>query len=254
MSKIVKASAKEPKASDSNVAAKTPALPDKSKILATTKAGLERHRDVIIKLEENFASASLGSRLQIGLFCLKAHAVFTITDAAAKGQGRKKRNQVTRDVISPLGFEGWLAAECPWLKKPTAYKYMTAVRGLGIDHTGTEKQVAFALKKLLKAGPVSLKSLCDSAVETFKLGGGSDTEEQGEQQQEFDFLTNKLATYREQSESLLTIKDQLAKMPALHKVACARAYATLSALTGTNWQPSDEADELGKIDPDAISI
>ena len=36
--------------------------------------------------------------------------------------------------------------------------------------------------------------------------------------------------------------------------AAARAYATLAALTGSAWQPADEHDELGTIDPDSIPL
>ncbi|MEI6656112.1 MAG: hypothetical protein WCP45_15210 [Verrucomicrobiota bacterium] len=207
-------------------------------------------RAIIITHEEKFLEKTLGPRLQIGLAALRAYMVFVIPDKAKRGQGRKSNNQVTRDVILSQGFEGWLEAECPWLKKPTAYKYMTALKGLGLDHTAAEREVAASLKRLLRKGPVSLKALCDAAVEAVAPKADPPRLEQSE----FEFLRDSLAAYREQSEAVLALKSQLEASPDMYKAACARAYATLSALTGTDWKPSDEPDALASVNPDSISL
>lgn len=221
-------------------------------ILKTSRDALEKHREIIIGHEEKFAAISLGPRLQMGLAALKAYQVFIAPDPVKTGKGRFKKTSVTRDTVKTQGFEGWLDGECPWFKRPTAYKYMTAVRGLGLDHTATEKQVSNALKlRLRKDSAVTLKSLCDAATE---LIGPPAPPPENLQQSEFDFLCSGLKDFREEAERILALKDQLMANPEMHKVACARAYDILTQLTGTNWTPSDEPDKLASIDPDSITL
>jgi hypothetical protein len=229
----------------------TEVIAPKEGVLLDASKALEKLRKVVVAHEEKFAAATLGPRLQIGLQCLKAYQVFVITDQAKKGQGRKPKNQVTRDVISPGGFEGWLATECQWLKKPTAYKYMTAVRGLALDHDATEKQVAAALKLKLRKGPVTIKALCDLALDPLgpEAPNGNDS-----QQNEFEFLKKACGALREEVDALVAIKAQLDAHPDFKRVATARLYGALYELTGTHWKPSDEPDSLADIDPDAIKI
>ena len=50
------------------------------------------------------------------------------------------------------------------------------------------------------------------------------------------------------------MKDQLKQNPDFHRAATARLYSALVELSGTNWQPSDEPDELASVNPDAITI
>ena len=224
-------------------------------ILKASRAALEKHREIIIGHEDKFAAISLGPRLQMGLAALQAYQVFLIPEPGKKNKAGKnqhsKSGHVTRDMASPQGFEGWIDSECPWFKRVTAYKYMTAVRGLGLDHRATEKQVAGALKLRLRKGPVTLKSLCDAAVEAL---GPPAPPEKTLQQTEFQFLVDGLKDFREEAERILALKDQLMANPEMHKVACARAYDILTQLTGTNWTPSDEPDELASIDPDSITL
>jgi hypothetical protein len=228
----------------------TEVLAPRQVILSDASKALQRLRKICATHEEKFLSATLGPRLQIGLQCLKAYQVFCIKEPGKQGQGRKPKNRVTRDTNSTGGFEGWLAAECQWLKRPTAYKYMTAIRGLSLDHTATEKQVAAALKLLLRKGPVSIKLLCDMSLDKF----GPPEEIKQPEQQEFDFLRTSLSHFREETESLLKIKRQLDAYPDFKRAATSRLYSALYELTGTHWQPSDEPDALAHIDPDSITI
>lgn len=223
----------------------------KEAVLSDAAKALAKHREIILKQEQVFFAATIGSRLQIGLHCLKAHTAFAIQDQAKKGQGRKPKITSQRDLISTGGFEGWLASECQWLKKPTAYKYMTAVRGLGLDHNSTEKQVAAALKLKLRKGPVTIKSLCDLALDPI---GPGNNEPDSDTQTEFAFLKNNLSHFREEVENLCNMKEKLNAYPDFHRAATARLYSALYELTGTHWAPSDEPDSLALVDPDAIKI
>lgn len=229
-------------------------IPAKTAILSDAAKALEKLRTVIVKHEETFHAQTLGPRLQIGLQCLKAHHVFTIPEPGKRnksGKNQHSKGQVTRDVASPEGFEGWLATEAQWLKKPTAYKYMTAVRGMGLDHDASEKQVAAALKLLLRKGPVTIASLCAAALESIAPPA---PEPPQIQQQEFDFLKQACSALRQEVDSIVANKDQLDKYPDFKRAAMARLYAGLHDLTGTHWKPSDEPDDLASVDPDTISL
>ena len=98
--------------------------------LEAIKLALEETRGRLVAAEEVFLATTLADRLKIGLRCYQAHLVF----AHNPGKGGKPSR---RDGSAPESFEGWLADETPWLKKPTAYKYMTAFRGLSLDERAT---------------------------------------------------------------------------------------------------------------------
>lgn len=225
--------------------------PSPAEQLNAAKLALEALRQSLIAQEESFLSATLPDRVKMGLHCLSAYVVFCVKPDQRQGVGGRGKTASRRDGVLSLGFEGWLADQCAWLKKPTAYKYMTALKGLGLDEKATEEEIDEALAQNLRIGPVSLKSLCDAAVETLAAPPAPPLlPEQGE----FEFLRETLAAYREQSEIVLAIRDQLQHSPGMLRAACARAYATLSALTGTEWSPSDVPDELASVNPDSISL
>jgi hypothetical protein len=212
-------------------------------------AALENQRQILISKEEEFLDGSLVNRLKIGLHCLKAHALF----AHNPGKGGKPSR---RDGLTTATFESWLADSATWLKKPTAYKYMTALKGLSLDEKATEEQVDFTLDAL-RATQASanlpaptLASLCAAAVDALKPPAPTLTEEQGT----FDFLKDSLSHFREEVETLLGIKDQLEGNPDFMKSAQARAYNLLRDLTGMDWAPSEEPDPLSTVDPDSISL
>jgi len=230
---------------------KSSSLAVRETALETIDRELNTIRDAARKKFDTFENAILPDRLNIGIQCLKAHLLFGIMEPGKRNP--KGRNQATStvDVASPQGFEGWLAERHPWLKKATAYRWMTAVKGLGLDENASKQQVSKALKLLKRKGPVTLKSLCDAALEAI---GPPAPPEQTMKQSEFQFLVDGLKDFREQGEHICTLKNQLLENPDLHKVACARAYSILFELTGTNWAPSDEPDALALVDPDSITL
>lgn len=199
-------------------------------------------------MEERIAALQLDllpAQLKIGLYCLRAHEAFCVQDPAKQGQGRKPKNRVHVDTITtPQGFEGWLITNHPQIKRPTAYRWMTAFKGLGLDSTATEKQVDAELKKLLSTIPaLSLKSLCDSAIEAIAPPA---PEPPKLEQQEFDFLRQSLSAFRQETESLCLLKDKLDAYPDFKRAAAARLYDALVQLTGTDWAPSDHPDALAQ--------
>jgi hypothetical protein len=214
------------------------------------KAALEETRERLISAEQDFLNNTLADRLKIGLRCYQAHLLFAVTDHAARGA---RKSSSRRDELS---FEGWLAAEIPWLKKPTAYKYMTAFRGLGLSEKATEEQVAFTLETLRHANQgaglpaPSLASLAAAAVD--RLAPPAPEPAPAPTQLSFDDYLTTLRTFREDSELVI---EQAKEMPDhLRKQAAARAYATLVELTGSPWQPADTHDALADVDPDSIAL
>lgn len=213
--------------------------------LTEIQTALESTRSRLIHAEEVFLATTLADRLKIGLRCYQAHMTFAIAPDQREGiGGRGRKTQSHRDGV---GFESWLTAAVPWLKKPTAYKYMTAFRGLGLDQDSTEAEVDAVLQPLVG---VTLQTLIAAATDTpvkpQALPPAAPTQLSFE-----DYLAT-LKSFREDAE---TVIEQAKDMPEnLRKAACARAYATLAALTGTAWQPADEHDELGTIDPDNLPL
>lgn len=217
--------------------------------LAEIDKALTAHFKTITAKMESFEDTILADRLKIGLQALKAHQLFSHNP----GKGGRPKKPSTVDGISPIGFEGWLTETHTWLKKPTAYRWMTALKGLGLDENSDEEDIEPNLEARRKLEPVTIKSLCAAAVDII---GPPPTPPvlPNLQQAEFQFLRESLTAYRIQSEGILAIKDQLKGMPEMHKAACARAYATLSELTGTQWTPSDEPDDLANVNPDSIDL
>lgn len=221
-------------------------------VLPSIQKALEATRERLIAAEEVFLNATLADRLKIGLHCFKAHLLFAQKDPAKRGQGRKSGINSRREEIS---FESWLKDSAPWLKESTAYKYMTAFRGLSLDETADEQLVEdtltdqrrIALSCELPAPTLaSLIAAATQPVEPPKLPPPPH-----EQLTLDDYLAT-LKSFREDAEAVI---EQAKDMPEnLKKAAMARAYSTLAALTGTAWKPSNEHDVLGTIDPDNLAI
>lgn len=230
-----------------------PVGPPPAAILKAAQADLEKHSAAIKRHIESFDKLTLANKLGLGLAALKAHMVFAVVDPAQRNKGGKnqhaKGGQLTREEASG-GFAGWLTSINADLKEPLAYKYMTAVRGLGLDHTAADRQIAAELKRREKAGEtVTLASLMAAATE--RIAPPAELPAPPVQLTLDDYLAT-LKSFREDAD---TVIQQAKDMPPeLRKAACARAYATLSALTGTPWQPADEHDELGTVNPDEITL
>lgn len=223
-----------------------------TQVLLEARKSLEKNRAIITSQISEFERITLPYKLCLGLHCLKAYMVFVIPDDQNSRGGRKSNNRVTRDTVStPEGFEGWAEREIPWLKRPVAYKYMNAIKGLGLDHQADEEAVFEAVRQNLRIGPCTLKMLTDAAAELVRPQLPAP---KPEHQLEFDFLKENLHEFAIQSGNILAIADRLRTIPAMHKAACARVYGMLRDLTGTDWQPSDTPDSLCEIDPDTIDL
>ena len=181
--------------------------------------------------------------LRAGLACLKAHAEFAASEPGKRGQGRKgKQINSRRELISGFtDFKDWLTQSAPRLKEATAYKYMAAARGLGLDAKSGLDAVDSALARFAHVPSLS---------ELVSLGGGGEAPKQIEAggQMRLDLVFEGMKGFRESAERLVMLKDQMDARR--YKVAVARVYATLKELTGCAWKPADRADD----DPDDIDL
>ena len=227
------------------------ALTLRTSVLLEAKKSLDGLREIVIGHETAFLATTLEPRCLMGLQCLRAYEVFAITEPKERGSMKGTKKLLTREELSDGGFSGWLKRETPWMKETTAYKYMNAVKGLGLSHSSTDEDVAEALAQHRRVGQVTHKMLCDAAAEIVKP---QLPPAKPDHQLEFEFLRGELHAFAVQSNNILAIADQLKGIPQMHKAACARAYSMLRDLTGTDWQPSDIPDLLCEIDPDTIDL
>ncbi len=93
--------------------------------------------------EDAHMEATLEHRLLIGLQVCRAQHAFTAALPNATGKNQHSKEVVSPgDTTSPTGFNAWLKKAAPDLKRPTAYLYANAVRGLGLDYTARPDDVS----------------------------------------------------------------------------------------------------------------
>ena len=90
--------------------------------------------------------AALPLKLKQGLACLKAQALLAIQPDQRQGVGgRSKKTDSESESVSeepsvqPANFTEWIGSQA--ITIGSAYDYMRAVEGLGLDHKATEKQL-----------------------------------------------------------------------------------------------------------------
>jgi hypothetical protein len=223
-------------------------LPDIKTIIGTAHERLAALEESRLESERRYQMEIIPYLLKQGLHCLKAHCAFAVQDPKKRGAMKGRKSSSRRDELEAHSFEGWLSTAAPYLKKGAAYKYMTAVRGLGLDDTAAEEDIDSALAA---RGITTIKALCDATLDPVAPAGPPPPTHE---QQEFDFLRQNLSDFRVQSEKICQLKSQLAAYPDFQRAATARVYSMLWELTGTHWTPSDEADALAHVDPDSITI
>lgn len=127
--------------------------------------------DKVIAHEEAFSESTLEPRLQIGLQLARAQTQFSMTrseHSAAGGNAKaavSRRDTAEEPADNPLGFEGWMKANVPRIKRGVAYKYVNAFRALGLPETAGEREIRERVKKLRhEAGKAGLPMPSVSAL------------------------------------------------------------------------------------------
>lgn len=125
--------------------------------LPSLAASIEFHQQAIEEIGRKAMQAALPLKLKQGLCCLKAQALYLAAEGVKGGRpkNRSESDQFSEDAEKePASFNDWIAGQA--LAKASAYDYMRAVEGLGLDHRATDKQLAKsyedARKKAAKGG------------------------------------------------------------------------------------------------------
>jgi hypothetical protein len=228
----------------------TPSIPPLRALALRVNDAIE----VIRGEEEIFGERTLASRLHIGLACLQAHHQFAVLAPDKRGQlgGRGKKSSSRRDELSPASFEQWLMESTNGLKKPVAYKYIAAVKGLGCDEHSSPSDVDDALETLREATETkpTLASLIAACPDRSPLPPPST----GPRliQQDFEFYRAMAVDLRTQTTALVSHREDMPE--AIRRAATAQLYTALYEMTGTHWAPTDEAPDIASVDPDTITI
>jgi hypothetical protein len=120
--------------------------------LSALATAIDQSIDLVTSHEDAFEEATLEHRLEIGLHVARAMEVFTASVPNPAGKNQHSKEVVsTVDTTSaiPAGFVSWLGKNVPRLKRPTAYRYATAYRALGIPTSeGSPARIKSKLKDL----------------------------------------------------------------------------------------------------------
>lgn len=109
--------------------------------------------NLIVQHEEAFKESTLEPCLLIGREITKAQELFGIFDHSQRnieGRNQHTGEAKSRPVTRPdsLGFAAWLGREIPRLKKPTAYKYATCFKALGLPVDAPDSKITAKIKDL----------------------------------------------------------------------------------------------------------
>jgi hypothetical protein len=123
--------------------------------LPSLSAGLAFVQAEIDEIGRKAMQQALPLKLKQGLFCLKAQSLYAIEDPAKRGaMGGRPKTSSDSDQVSdepsdtPGSFSDWISLQP--LTKGSAYDYMRAVEGLGLDHQADEKQLVKAYEAARK--------------------------------------------------------------------------------------------------------
>jgi hypothetical protein len=118
---------------------------------------ISRSREIIQKHEQACHETTLEHYLDAGQQLARAQEIFTLSHSAAgalKGKGKESLSTVDKlpetspEILAIRGFSAWLADALPDLKRPTAIRYATAYRSLGLPLTAKPAEIRAKLKTL----------------------------------------------------------------------------------------------------------
>lgn len=157
--------------------------------LAAIQQGIADEQEKIDLHMSAAKEAMLPHALRIGLLCLQAQELLALSPTERARAGGKAKaalsdaDKAGSEALSvadkassdapPGSFKAWFQAEVKGVSRSNAYSYLRAVKGLGLDHTASPKDIDKALSKARKeAGQKKL-----SIAKLAHLGGpleGSD--------------------------------------------------------------------------------
>ncbi|HRQ88150.1 MAG TPA: hypothetical protein PLA50_05095 [Bacteroidia bacterium] len=195
--------------------------------------------------EVQFQRETLADRVWIGVLCLAArehHAVPVQKRSRGQNQHtkvltstrRSEHKEPTAVAVHPQGFLAWIGLALPGMAQPTAYKYMAAARGLGLDAWSTEQEVRKLVAQRLRefdarSQPLTLGMLATQGKE---VGG----EEASPKKPDLDAIkTDAVQTLFSFMDEVVNVKDALT--PVERDAVVNRVAEILRRLTGQEWSP-----------------
>lgn len=212
--------------------------------LKTIAADIEKATVSIQAAERTFARATLADRIWLGVLCLAAKEHHAIDPSKrSKGQNqhtkvltstRRSEQEPTALVIHPQGFLSWLSIALDGVAQPTAYKYMDAAKGIGLDAWSTEQEVRKLVAQRLQEFdarqiPLTLGMLAaqGKTVEPGETTKGKSTVQ--------EIKTDAVQTLFTFMDEVVNVKDALT--PIEHDAVVNRLAEILRRLTGKEWNP-----------------
>lgn len=182
---------------------------------------------------------TLADRVWLGCLCLqgKEHHSLPVN---ARGQGRKKITSTRRSdsaptalVINPQGFLAWIALAVPGIAQPTAYKYMDAAKGIGLDAWSTEAEVRALVAQRLaefdqREQRLTLGMLATQGKEAPDIDKSKGPDHDG-------IKTDAIQTLFAFMDDVVSVKD--AFTPVERDTVINRVAEILHRLTGKEWSP-----------------
>lgn len=210
--------------------------------LATVVSSIAEVQDQLAAADLQHARNTLADRVWLGCLCLqgKEHHSLPVN---ARGQGRKKITSTRRTdseptalVINPQGFLAWLGLAVPGVAQPTAYKYMDAAKGLGLDAWSTEKEV----RKLVAQRLAEFDQREQRLTLAMLAAQGKEIAEPGSDQGPGKKTLDQIKTETVQSlftfmDEVVSVKDALTPVEA--DAVINRLGEILHRLTGKEWSP-----------------
>jgi len=125
--------------------------------LAGLAESISRSREIIHKHEQACHETTLEHYLDAGQQLARAQEIFTLSNserASLGGEAKSalstvdKAQSTSPEILAIRGFSAWLADALPDLKRPTAIRYATAYRSLGLPLTAKPAEIRAKVKTL----------------------------------------------------------------------------------------------------------
>ncbi len=134
--------------------------------LAGLAESISRSREIIHKHEQACHETTLEHYLEAGQQLARAQEIFTLSHSQLSRLGGKASgtvstvdtvDQTSPEILAIRGFSAWLTDALPDLKRPTAIRYATAYRSLGLPLAAKPAEIRAKLKTLRhQAGKANL--------------------------------------------------------------------------------------------------
>lgn len=209
--------------------------------LADVVSAIAAVQDQLTAADLQHARNTLADRVWLGCLCLQGKEHHSIPNNGKRGNQHSKAATSTRRsaseptalVINPQGFLAWLSLAVPGIAQPTAYKYMDAARGIGLDAWSTEKEVRKLVAQRLAEFDQREQRLTLAMLAAQGKEGPETEKPKGPGPDEIK--TDAIQTLFTFMDDVVNVKD--AFTPVERDAVINRVAEILRRLTGKEWSP-----------------